>query len=357
VNTDAGLEGLGAVYSHPDLARIIIEGHFKPFLLGRDPTEVEDLWEQMYKLSKWYGRKGVAISAIGGLDIAFWDIKGKVAKLPVYELLGGSSNSVPAYGSGLFWVENVEVLESEAASYVARGFKRIKMRVGRSYKYDVAALEAVRRGVGEDVEILVDGSQRFTEETATKITPVLKELGVGWFEEPFPAEDIEAYAKFRPQATVPLAAGEHDFAMEGFRDLLRWKAVDIIQPDVSRAGGITECLRIGKMSEENGTSVATHTWSDAVTVIANAHVVAALRNGMTVEIDQTNNLLISDLLTAPLCVKDGWLAVPKGPGLGIEVNSDLVDQLRLLRGQHVPDGHYSDMIFGRQYFTTPPPYR
>jgi len=356
VTTDDGTTGTGAVYSHPDLVRTIVERQFKPMLLGLDPLEIDDLWRKMYQLTLWYGRKGVAISTLGGLDNAFWDLRGKALGKPVYKLLGGNSNLVPAYASGLFWHEDVHFLEKEAARHRDRGFRRVKMRIGHSEEYDVAAVEAVRRAVGADGDIMVDGSHRYTLKTATQLGRFLEEKRVYWFEEPFPPEDIDNYAALRLQIKVPLAAGENEFGVQGFREILRAKAVDVAQPDASRTGGISECVRIAKMAAECGVRVAPHTWSDAVAVITNAHFVAATPHSISVEVDQTGNPFIEQLLTEPLDIKDGMLRLPDRPGLGIEINREALKKLALRPDQMIPDGNYSDLIFGQEYWSVPRPY-
>ena len=356
VRTDSGLIGLGAAYSHPDLVRIIIEGNLRAHLIGEDPLQIEALWEKMYGLTRWYGRKGAAVSAIGGIDIALWDLRGKAQGQPVYRLLGGKRGVAPAYASGLFWHDDVSALEREAARHRQRGFKRVKMRLGRSEAYDVAAVAAARRGVGADGDVMVDGSHRYTVDVAERMGRVLADHRVFWFEEPFPPEDLDAYVALRPKLTVPLAAGENEFGTQGFREILRAGAIDIAQPDACRTGGITESMRIARMAAEHGVRIAPHTWSDAVALIANAHVVAAIPHGVTVEVDQTGNPSIDELLSEPLRIEDGLLHLPDRPGLGIELNQATVDRLAVPSGQFMLDGNYSDFVFGRQHYSVPPPY-
>lgn len=357
VTADTGLTGWGAAYSYPALVRIIVENHLGPHLIGRDPRNVEGLWEKMYGLTRWYGRKGVAISALGGLDIAFWDLRGKASGKPVYELLGAQRDTVPAYASGLFWQDDVTMLEEEARRHMDKGFRRVKSRLGRNRQYDVAALDAIRRGMGPEGDILVDGSHRYTVESAESMGKILAERRVFWFEEPFVPEDIDSYVTLRKRLAVPLAAGENDFGVQGFRETLRAGALDIAQPDACRAGGITECRRIADMAADYNVDVAPHTWSDAVALMANAHLVASLPHGLTVEVDQTGNPFIDELLAERLQIKDGLLHLPKEPGLGIEINMDVLNRLRLREDHMMPDGNYSDLIFGPQYCEEPDPYQ
>jgi D-galactarolactone cycloisomerase len=356
VTTDNGLVGLGSVYSHPEVTRVIIEEHLKPLLVGEDVLKTQYLWEKMYSLTRWYGRKGAAISALGGIDIACWDLRGKIEGKPVATLLGAQRLDVPAYASGLMWQEDLSRIEEEAARHRQRGFRRVKMRLGRGEEYDAAALDAAFKGVGQGGEVIVDGSQRYSLEQAVWLGVVLAERGVLWFEEPFLPEDIDGYVALRPRVSVPLAAGENDFGVQGFREMFRAGALDIAQPDASRTGGITEALRIGRLADQHGLRIATHSWSDAIAVIANAHVVAALPNGMTVEVDQTGNPFIEDLLSEPLCIEDGMLRIPDKPGLGIELDQETLDSFAWPRGMPLPDGNYSDMVFGAAYLFPPVPY-
>jgi D-galactarolactone cycloisomerase len=356
VRTDGRHTGIGAAYSHPDLVKLIIERHLGPHLVGRDPADIEELWELMYGLTRWYGRKGAAISALGGVDIALWDLRGKASGKPVYELLGAQRDWVPAYASGLFWTDDLRELEEEAGRHVERGFRRVKMRLGRDAEYDLAAVDAARRGAGRGNDVIVDGSHRYTLELAESVGNELAARGVFWFEEPFPPEQLDAYVELRPRIAVPLAAGENDFGVQGFRELIRAGALDIVQPDACRAGGITECARIGRLAEEADLAVATHTWSDAVALLANAHVVASLENGITVEVDQTGNPFIDELLAEPLRVEDGRLLLGNAPGLGVELDDGTVSRLSAAYGDSMADGNYSDLIFGREYYTVAAPF-
>ena len=356
VRTDGVHTGIGAAYSHPDLVKLIVERHLAPHLVGRDPAEIEELWELMYGLTRWYGRKGAAISALGGIDIALWDLRGKAAGKPVHELLGAGRDHAPAYASGLFWAEEVRELEEEAARHVTRGFRRVKMRLGRDPEYDLAAVDAAGRGAGQGNEVIVDGSHRYSLERAEWMGNELASRGVYWFEEPFPPEEIDAYVALRPKIRVPLAAGENDFGVQGFREMMRAGALDVVQPDACRAGGITECLRIGRMANEAGLGVATHTWSDAVALVANAHLVASLPNRLTVEVDQTGSPFIDELLAEPLRIDDGRLMLGDAPGLGIELDDAVVSRLSDSYGESMKDGNYSDLIFGKEYYTVAAPF-
>jgi D-galactarolactone cycloisomerase len=355
VHTDTGHTGVGSAYSHPGLVKLVIEGQLSPPLLGQDPLQVESLWRRMYGLTRWYGRKGAAMSALGALDTAFWDLRGQALGKPVLALLGGSRPACPAYASALLWKDNVKQLAAEAEAHLGRGFRRMKLRMGRSEEYDVAAVEAVRSSIGPDNDLMVDASMRYNVPLARRIGRALEANRVFWYEEPFTPEDIDSYAALRGSVDVRIAAGENEFGEQGFRELVRAGAVDIVQPDASRCGGISEVDRVARLAAEAGLSFAPHTWSDAVAVIANAHVVAAHANGLTVEVDQTGNPFIDELLEQPLRIADGLLSLGDEPGLGIHINRSVIDRYRMA-GFQPPDGFYSDMAFGKDAFAPSPPY-
>ncbi len=357
VTTDDGRVGIGSAYSHPGLVYLIVKGQLEPLLRGQDPREVEYLWERMYAITRWYGRKGAAMSALGGLDTAFWDLRGQDEGRPVWQLLGGEQcRDCPAYASALLWKEDVADLADEAERHLAHGFRRMKMRLGRSEEYDRAAVHAVRQVLGHDGELMVDGSMRYHLDLARRMGDFLAEQGVFWYEEPFLPEDLDAYTALRGTVGVPIAAGENEFGVQGFRELIRTRAVDIVQPDASRCGGISEVARVARMAADSGLSFAPHTWSDAVAVIANAHVVASHSNGTTVEVDQTGNPFITDLLVEPLQIREGKLALSDRPGLGIELDRRVVEQYRMSDPLSIPDGFYSDMVFGSEGLGPPAGY-
>lgn len=356
VHTDTGCVGIGSVYSHPALVQLVVKQQLEPMLRGHDPRDVEALWDRMYRLTRWYGRKGAAMSALGGIDVALWDLRGQALDKPVWALLGGGDRSCPAYASALLWNSPAKLAE-EASGHIERGFRRVKMRLGRSIEYDTAAVQAVRAAIGAGHDLIVDASMRYDLAIARRIGKVLEDNRVFWYEEPFAPEDLDRYRELRGTVGVPIAAGENEFGAQGFRELLRMKAVDIVQPDCSRCGGISEVWRVAQEAAAEGVRVATHTWSDAVTVVANAHVIAAMPNGITVEVDQTGNPFIERLLVEPLSIVDGRLQLSNAPGLGIALDEAVVEEFRLPDPLEIPLGNYSDMAFGAEYYTPAGPYQ
>jgi L-alanine-DL-glutamate epimerase-like enolase superfamily enzyme len=355
VHTDDDKVGIGTAYSHPGLTYLIVQNQLAPLLIGMDPTDVEAIWDFMYKITRWYGRKGAAMSALGAVDIACWDLRGKALGKPVWSLLGGETGTCAAYASALLW-QDLKSLAAEAAGLIDRGYRRVKMRLGRDPDYDLESVRAVRQAIGDDNDVMVDGSMRYNLETARRIGDQLSQQKVFWFEEPFQPEDLDSFVALRETIDVPLAAGENEFGAQGFRELLRAQTLDIIQPDASRCGGITEVQRVAEMARAYGVRFATHSWSDAVAIVANAHVVSAHDHGITVEIDRTSNPFVDDLLVEPLEVHDGRLSLSNAPGLGVELNDEVVQEYRSQDPLSLPDGAYSDMVFGTQHFNPAPPY-
>jgi L-alanine-DL-glutamate epimerase-like enolase superfamily enzyme len=346
VTLDNGLTGVGSAYSHPQLVQTIVEDHLAPFLVGEDPRDIDALWNRMYSLTRWYGRKGAAVSALGAVDIALWDIKGKLLGEPLYRLLGGTAGDVEAYASGLLWQDDLSLLEEEALRHLEDGFRLMKMRLGRDHDYDQRAVDRLCNVLRGRSRVAVDGTHRYSLAEAEEFAKFLAERDVAWFEEPFPPEDVEAYAALRGRSDVPLAAGENEFGVQGFAELLRMGAIDIAQPDASRTGGISECVRIGGLADAHGVAVVTHTWSDAVALIANAHVVRALSNGVAVEVDRTGCPLIDGLLADGLPLEDGVIRLSEKPGLGIELDPEALAQLQVPETDCTRAGNYADLVFG-----------
>lgn len=356
VQTNDGRQGWGSAYSHPGVMRLIIEQHLQPHLLGHDPRQTEFLWDKMYDLIRWYGRKGAAVSTLGALDKAFWDLRAQAAGQPLYRLLDGENGNVPAYASGSLWVDDVRQLKEETARYRDDGFLCAKCRRGHSKDYDIAAIAAIQRGLGPDGLLIVDGPHRYDLATAVWLGEILAEKDVFSFEEPFAPDALDDYSALPTRVDVSISAGENEFGVLGFRELMRAQAIDIAQPDASGTGGITASMLIGQMALRAGIRVAPHRWGDAIALIANAHVVAALPNGITVEVDRTGNPFIDDLLQQPATVEDGMLELGDAPRLGIDVNMKVVERLRLPAGQPIPDGSYSDLVFGQAYYSETPTY-
>ncbi|GAB4340010.1 MAG: mandelate racemase/muconate lactonizing enzyme family protein [Candidatus Abyssubacteria bacterium] len=371
VHADNGLTGIGSAYAHPAMVEAAIQ-HLAPLLEGRAVTDTEydplsqfmrgddqiaRLWRGMYVWTRWSGRKGAAMVALGGVDQALWDLRGQAEGKPVWQLLGGTTSKCPAYASGLLYGNPPDRVAELAAQLVEKGFRRVKMRIGYSWEYDIAAVRAVRSAIGPTADLMADGTWRFDLESARRTARELVANRVFWFEEPFEADDLDTYVALRGTIGLPLAAGENEFGFEGFRELIRVGAVDIVQPDASRCGGISEVVKVARCARTAGLRFAPHSWCDPVAVISNAHVVASHDNGITVEVDQTGNRFIEELLGVPLTVKDGMLDLGNRPGLGIALDPAALERFRVASPGDIPEGNHCDIILGPPTVLQPiPPY-
>ncbi|MFV0462485.1 MAG: mandelate racemase/muconate lactonizing enzyme family protein [Nostocoides sp.] len=346
VVSDSGLQGWGSAYTHPGVARATVVDHLREHLLGADIDDPRAVWAHMHRLTRWYGRAGGAVSSLGAVDTAIWDLKAQQAGVPLWKLLGGTLSRVPAYASGLLWADDLEHLRLEAKRHLQDGFTRVKMRLGRDLDYDLAAVSAVREVVQGPGDIIVDGSLSYDVDQAARVAELLDDVQALWFEEPFDPAALDRFQELRRRCATPLAAGENETGIEGFARLVEADAVDVLQPDASRVGGVTAVDEVARMATAAGKRIGTHTWSDALAVVANAHVVAA-HGGITVEIDRTGNPFIDELLGGLLRVRDGLLDLGESPGLGVQPDPTVLSALSV-DAWPIP-GNYSDMAFGAQF--------
>ena len=278
VETDEGITGWGECFGPGTVAlanRAIVEQVIQPMVLGMDPLDRDPIWHRVYNLLRDHGQKGMPLQALSGVDIALWDIAGKVAGLPIHKLIGGAHRqSVPVYGYGMMLRrEDAASLAArfadEAAAIKAMGFVAAKMKVGLGPQHDVVLAEAVRRGVGDDFDFMVDANHCYTAADAFHVGRALDELGAFWFEEPVAPEDLDGYAALRAGLRVNIAGGEAEFSRWGWRTLLESRGLDIAQPEVCSLGGISEYLRVLALCHAHFTPVVNHVWGSAIAVAAN----------------------------------------------------------------------------------------
>jgi len=321
IHTDEGTVGLGIAPGQRAI-RSVIHDNLSGVLIGQDPFMIEKLWQDMFWRVRGFGRKGVAFQAIAAIDIALWDLKGKVLDQPIYRLLGPAHETVPIYGSGGWTNYSQDELVAEQMGYVERGIPRVKMKVGKDFGQseaeDIDRLEAVRRAVGDDVEIYVDANNGYYAKQAIKMSQIFEQYDVGWFEEPVLADDIPGLAQVASNTTIPVATGEHEYTKYGFRDLLVAGGADIVQPDVHRVTGITEWMKVAAMADAFNLPVAPHAVS-----LVHLHCAMATPNLKVVEVlgaeEQSYGVWWTE--TPPF---DGgnWKPFEDRPGLGLEINPD-----------------------------------
>ena len=340
VTTDDGLVGWGE-----GAAAGLIDGLLAPLLIGQDPMDRAGLWERMFHaLYNGNNAVGLAGSALSALDIALWDLAGKATGLPVCALLGGKvRDKVAVYATGLYYTEGEfpDRLLDEARGYVAAGFKGMKTKVGGlSIAEDVARVRALRDAIGPDIHLMVDANEAYNATTAIRIGRKLADLDLVWFEEPVNAQDLDAYLEVKAALPMAIAGGENLRTRYEFKPYLTRRAYDIVQPDIMHCGGITEMQRICAMANACGIQVNPHVWGSPVMIAATLHLAATLppcppaRNAQSymqepvMEFDRTPSAIRQELCAVPFDQEDSFVRVPTGPGLGIEVDEEVVERLR-----------------------------
>jgi len=352
VETDEGITGWGECFGAGNIAlanKGIVEEIIQPIVIGMDPIDRDVIWHQVYNLMRDHGQKGMPLQSLSGVDIALWDIAGKVSGMPLYQLIGGAHrNRIDVYGYGMMLrPESADSLVSrftdEAAAIKEMGFKATKMKVGLGPKDDVRLIEAVRQGVGEDYRFMVDANHAYTTHDAFYVGRAMEDFNPYWFEEPVAPEDLEGYRELRNGLNVHISGGEAEFNRWGWRALLESRGLDIAQPEVCALGGISEYLRVLALCHAHFTPVVNHVWGSAVAVATNMHLLAAmppLPGGLhpwepMLEFDTTHNVFRDELLTVPLDIQrqvaasNGTVGLPEGPGIGVTPDLDFIQKFSL----------------------------
>ena len=343
--TDNGTVGWGEAFCHDagHAIEALIAETFKPHLLGRNPLDINVLWDHLYNWTKDYGQKGMVIAALSAIDIALWDILGKVSDLPVVTLLGGQFiERIQGYATGLYMrdaEDDRSNLVAEAHSYIDQGFKHLKMKVGYGLAKDILNVTAVRKAIGGEIHLMIDANHAYDATTAIRLGRELSHLNIDWFEEPVSPEDIEGYIDVRKAVGIPVAGGEAEFTRFGFRQLITQRAVDIVQPDICATGGLTEGRRIADMARAWHIRCIPHVWGTAIGRAASLHFIASLpptppalfQQQPLLELDLTPHPLRDEVVLNPPEVVNGWVWVPQSPGLGIDVNEAFLEKYKLKR--------------------------
>ena len=326
VTTESGLVGWGESHHGraPGAVAQLINTTLRQLVTGMDASDVVGVWSRIYSRQLISHGMGQACSlAMSGIDQALWDIRGKAVGWPLYKLLGGSSKPVPAYAGGisLGFQPPAELVE-EAHALLARGYRALKLRFGDTAARDIERLAAIRKAFGSELVIMVDANTAYSLADLRSVMPVLDELNVLWLEEPFAAHDYRSYRQAATLGNTPLAAGENHFTRFEFNRLIAEGAVQVIQPDLSKAGGVTEVMRIAAMASAEKLAIHPHTLASGLNMAASIHLLCAIDNPGYFEADVSKENLFRDQLTnrPDLLDANGCVRPPEGPGLGIDVD-------------------------------------
>ncbi len=333
VRTDSGLTGVGETLARfaPLAYANLVETALRPRLVGQDAAAIGANWARMRRALS--GRAGgMLIEAIAGVDIALWDIAGQAAGLPVWRLLQGEARAeVPVYAASIPWGDEASAV-ARVADYRARGFTRMKVKIGGPPRAAAARIAAVRAAAGPEMELTADANWAFTLDEAIQVGRALEAHGYAWFEEPLRPEDEHGYRLLRARCAVPLAAGESNYTLDQAAPLVTDRTLSYLQPNVTRSGGITEVLRMARLAAQHDVAYAPHVgMSGIICEAASLHLAAALPNAAVMECPLAGNRFKSDLADlAPGAARaaGGQLAVPQGPGLGLRVNWDAAGEMR-----------------------------
>jgi L-rhamnonate dehydratase len=346
IETDEGFTGIGEACIHSErgeaalAAQKIIDIGFKPLLIDENPFDIQKIWLKLYSYCEWYGRAGVAIYVLSGIDVALWDILGKALGVPIHRLLGGKfRDKIPVYASLLFDMDDPEGTAETGREYVKQGYRAVKYGWGRkrecafgsNLKSDEEMIRVIRDVLGPDAQIMVDVGRfvNLTGAQAVKLARMLERYDIFWLEEPLPPEDIDGYADLSKAVDIYIAAGESEYNLHGFKEYITRRAVDIIQPDVTKAGGFTIARKIVDLCETWNLMMVPHGFSTLVNVTANLHLVASMPRALILEYRRTPSPLISRLSKKPPTYEDGYLRIPDEPGLGIEINYSVVEECKI----------------------------
>jgi L-alanine-DL-glutamate epimerase-like enolase superfamily enzyme len=326
IETDKGLTGTG-LGGTGAIGTAVID-HLRPLLIGEDPIDVERLWHKMW-VPKLIGRRGLTTRVISAIDIGLWDLRAKAAGMPLYKLLGGYRDRVPAYIAGGYYVEGkgLPELAGEMSEYVSWGARAVKMKVGAlPIPEDAARVRTVREAIGPDVKLLVDANCAYRYYEAARFAAAVEQYDPFWFEEPVAPDDYEGFRKLAAKTTIPLASGENEYTRYGFRDLIATGAVPILNADANVLGGVTEFMKVAALAQAHDLDIAPHGSQEI-----HVHLVGAIANGLLLEFyPQQFDPMWGQIYTDTLQLnEDGTVSLPDTPGIGISPNYEALAPYRV----------------------------
>lgn len=328
ITTEDGIEGFGVTYHEVggEATKMLIEKNIAPKLIGRNPFETEKIWYEMFGYLRGVGRKGLMFCALSAVDIALWDLKGKILDMPLYKLFGGTETKIPVYGSGGWTSYSDDELVEEMVNLVKiDGYKNIKFKVGvesgMNPNRDLVRVQKVREAVGPEIGIMLDANNCWDAATGARFANRVKDLDIMFLEEPVFADDMPGLKKYKNTTDLPLATGEHEYTKWGARDLLLHSDADYIQCDGTRAGGFTEMLKIAGMTQAFNVKFAPHAMENI-----HIHLISAFNNAPFLErLKLFEGITVNTYLDAPKPV-DGYMTISDLPGLGLKLNMDFINE-------------------------------
>ena len=340
VTSECGHVGWGEGYGPAHIIQAGIE-HLIPYVLGQNPLETETIWSLMYRRTLDFARSGVLVSAMSAIDVALWDLKGKILNQPVHLLLGGKKrDTIVPYATGMYFIngENLcEALSREAKEYADMGYRAMKMKVGLGIKEDIQLVHKIRQAIDNDVALMIDANHAYNLREAVQLAKGVEDCDIYWFEEPISPEYYSQYAELRTKTVIPIAGGECEYLRFGFQTLLSSKSVDIVQPDICASGGLTEAKRIACLASVYGVEIVPHTWGTGIAIATASHFIANLETMpgrlktpvCYLEYDRTENGLREELTSSDMVFKNGEIKISDAPGLGFVLHEKALQKYTL----------------------------
>lgn len=335
--TDDGIVGLGNVALAPKIAKAIIDAYLAPLVIGHDPFDYEYLWQMMYRATLAWGRKGIGMAAISGVDIALWDIMGKAAGQPVFKLLGGrTKEKIPVYASKLYMAEP-DSMQREAEEYIRQGFRAMKMRFGygpadgpEGMRRNIEGVAAVRAAIGPDIDLMADCYMGWNLDYTRRMLPRLAPFNLRWLEEPVIVDDIDGYAALNAMNIVPISGGEHEYTQYGFRQLLEKRAVAVIQYDTNRVGGITAARKVNALAEAYSVPVIPHAGQMHNYHLTMASLICPMSEFFPVHEVEIGNELFYYIFKGDPAPENGAIDLDDHtPGLGLTLEQRYLDKFQI----------------------------
>jgi len=339
IETEDGIIGIGNAALAPQITKKTIDTYLKPLVIGEDPFDYAYIWEKMYRRTLAWGRKGIGMTAISAVDIAIWDVLGKIINKPVFKLLGGrTKEKIPVYASKLY-SQPLDKLQKEAESYKKQGFKMYKMRFGwgpkdgsEGMKKNIQLVEAVREVIGESADLMLECYMGWNLDYSKRMMPRLMKFNPRWLEEPVIADDIHGYAELNNMQMIPIAGGEHEFSLFGFKQLLDAKALSYIQYDTNRVGGITAAQKINALAEAYQIPVVPHAGQMHNYHLTMANINCPISEFFPVHDVEIGNELFYYIFQGDPAPKDGYIDLDDNlPGLGISLTNKFIKDFNIIK--------------------------
>jgi L-alanine-DL-glutamate epimerase-like enolase superfamily enzyme len=339
IETEDGIIGIGNAALAPQITKKTIDTYLKPLVIGEDPFDYAYIWEKMYRRTLAWGRKGIGMTAISAVDIAIWDVLGKIINKPVFKLLGGrTKEKIPVYASKLY-SQPLDKLQKEAESYKKQGFKMYKMRFGwgpkdgpEGMKKNIQLVEAVREVIGESADLMLECYMGWNLDYSKRMMPKLMKFNPRWLEEPVIADDIHGYAELNNMQMIPIAGGEHEFSLFGFKQLLDAKALSYIQYDTNRVGGITAAQKINALAEAYQIPVVPHAGQMHNYHLTMANINCPISEFFPVHDVEIGNELFYYIFQGDPAPKDGYIDLDDNlPGLGISLTNKFIKDFNIIK--------------------------